>query len=245
MSDQEAINDKLVMICGGSGTGKSASLRTLKDPEGVWYCGCEAGKKLPFRSKFQETIITDPYQVEQVFDEAENIPEVHTIAIDTVTFLMEMFESVHVLSSPNTMAAWGFYQQYFKNLMQQRVASSTKNVIFTAHTDTVLDETTGTWRTCVPVKGALKKIGIEAYFSTIVSAKIVSLKDLDKYQNDLLEITPDEEALGFKHVFQTRHTKKTLGEKGMRGPMDLWTTKETFIDNDCQKLMDRLNQYYN
>ncbi len=40
-------NDNLVLISGESGSGKSMCLRNLKDPEGVMYLNCEAGKKLP------------------------------------------------------------------------------------------------------------------------------------------------------------------------------------------------------
>jgi len=54
------MNDQLVLICGSSGTGKSASLINLDKPEGVIYLNTEAGKKLPFKSKFKEYTITDP-----------------------------------------------------------------------------------------------------------------------------------------------------------------------------------------
>ena len=36
-------NDNLVLICGKSGTGKSTSLKNLKNPEGVLYLNCDAG----------------------------------------------------------------------------------------------------------------------------------------------------------------------------------------------------------
>lgn len=37
------INDHLVLICGKSGVGKTASLKSLKNPEGVMYLNCESG----------------------------------------------------------------------------------------------------------------------------------------------------------------------------------------------------------
>ena len=37
------VNDNLVLICGKSSTGKSASLMGLEKPEGVMYLNCEAG----------------------------------------------------------------------------------------------------------------------------------------------------------------------------------------------------------
>ena len=36
-------NDHLVLLCGKSATGKSASLMQLENPEGVMYLNCEAG----------------------------------------------------------------------------------------------------------------------------------------------------------------------------------------------------------
>ena len=92
------------MISGASGTGKSASLMNLSNPEGVVYLNCES-KKIPFRSKFQEFKILDPLEVVQAFDEVENMPEVHTVVIDTSTFLMDMYESLYVINSQNTMKA--------------------------------------------------------------------------------------------------------------------------------------------
>jgi hypothetical protein len=47
-------NDNLVLIVGKSSHGKSASLMGLKNPEGVMYLNCEAGKKLPFPAKFMK-----------------------------------------------------------------------------------------------------------------------------------------------------------------------------------------------
>ena len=35
------VNDNLILISGPSATGKSASLRNLRDPEGVLYANCE------------------------------------------------------------------------------------------------------------------------------------------------------------------------------------------------------------
>ena len=99
------MNDNLVLISGKSATGKSLSLRNLKNPEGVWYLNCENNKKLPFKAKFKQFTITDPMQIYEAFAAAENDPAVHTIVIDTLTYLMDMYESVYVLDSPNTMKA--------------------------------------------------------------------------------------------------------------------------------------------
>ncbi|WP_065647681.1 AAA family ATPase [Pantoea eucrina] len=240
---QTQVNDNLVLIVGASAGGKSASLRGLKNQTGVMYLNCEAGKKLPFPNKFQSFTITDPYQIFEAFDHAETDADIHTIVIDTATFMMDMFESVHVLTSANTMQAWGAYNQFFKQLMQDKVAKSTKNVIILAHSLATYNEADMVIETKVPVKGALKNQGMEAYFSCVVAAKKVAIKDLKDYGSDLLEITPEEEALGFKYVFQTKLTKATVNER-IRSPMGLFTTKQTFMDNDAQLLLEHVNAYY-
>ena len=236
-------NDHLVLLCGKSAAGKSASLMGLENPEGVMYLNCEAGKRLPFKAQFKQYTITDPHQVIEAFDAAEGMPDVHTIVVDSLTYLLDMYESVYVNGSANGMQAWGQFAQYFKNLMQQNVAKSTKNVIFTAHTSDTLNESEMLMETKVPVKGSLKNNGIESYFSLVIAAKKVPLKALKDYKSDLLTITPEEEALGFKYVFQTKITKETVNER-LRGSLGLFDTKETFIDNNIQLVLNRLKDYY-
>lgn len=238
----QQVNDNLVLLVGKSAAGKSASLMNLPNPEGVMYLNCEAGKKLPFRSKFKEFTITDPLQIEEAFMAAENMPDVHTIVVDSLTYMMDMYESVYVLTAANTMKAWSDFSQFFKRLMQSHVAKSTKNVVFTAHvSDTINDEMIA--ETCVPVKGSLKNNGVESYFSCVIAAKKVQLKELADYDNDLLDITEEERALGFKYCFQTKLTKKTVGDR-LRSPLGMWDNKETFIDNDMNKVFSRLHEYY-
>lgn len=81
-------------------------------------------------------------------------------------------------------------------------------------------------------------------YTTIVYAKRMKVKDLKDYQNDLLVITPEEEAVGYKHVFQTMITKDTVHER-IRSPLRMWNVKETFIDNNAAKLLNRIHSYYN
>ena len=236
-------NDNLVLIAGKSATGKSASLANIKNPEGVMYLNCENNKKLPFRSKFKEFTITDPFQVYEAFDHAESDPTIHTIIIDTLTYLMDMFESVHVIGSANTMQQWGAYAQYMKNLMAQYIGKSTKNVIVLAHTMDVMNESEMAMETLVKVKGSLMNQGIESYFSTVISTKKVPIKKLKDMDSDFLNINEDEEIDGFKYCFQTKLTKDTVNER-MRSSLGMWSRKETLIDNDIQHVLDRLHEYY-
>jgi hypothetical protein len=236
-------NDHLVLLVGKSATGKSASLMQLKNPEGVLYLNCESGKKLPFRSKFIQKTVTDPLQVFEAFQWANEQENIHTVVVDSLTYLLDMYESLYVINSVNTMKAWGDFAQYFKALMQQHVASSTKQVIFTAHTSDTLNENEMIMETKVPVKGSLKNNGIESYFTVVIASKKMKVKDLKDYSSALLTVTPEEEALGYKYVFQCKLTKDTVNER-LRGPLGLFETKETYTDNNMQLVLDRLNEYY-
>lgn len=240
----QTVNDNLVLICGKSAAGKSASLRELTHPEDVMYMNCEAGKKLPFKdSKFRQFTITKPTQVFDGFNHASADPKIHTIVIDSLTYLMEMYETNYVINSPNGMKAWQDYAQYFKQLMQQHVAQSTKNVIFTAHVKDELNEAEMVRETMVPIKGSSKANGVESYFSCIIAAKKLPIKKLEKYESDLLTITDEEAMLGFKYVYQTKLTTETVNER-LRSPLEMWSNNETFIDNNAQLVLDRLQEYY-
>ena len=239
----EAHNKRMVLVSGRTGTGKSASLAELKDDPGVWYANCEAGKDLPFNAKFQQFTITDPEnQIIELLEEAEKDDSVHTIVIDTLTFMMDMYESQHVVGSDG-FEGWKKYQQFFKNLMNKYVALSTKTIIFLAHTTTTYNAEEMVNQVYVPVKGALKEKGIEAFFSIVISTKVMSIKELKGYNNDLLNITEEDELLGYKHVFQTRITKETINER-IRGPMGMWSVQESYIDNNIAFVNQRLNEYY-
>ncbi len=236
-------NDQLVLVSGKSGTGKSASLRNIRDQKRWLYLNAEAGKRLPFKNDFDAKTITDPYQVYEGFDYAATSSEYDGIVVDSLTFLMDMFETQYIIGSSNTMQAWGAYAQFFKILMQQKVPAFRKPVIMIAHTLDTLNEKAMEIETAVPIKGALKNQGVEAYFSTVVSPKKMTLKDLEGYKSDLLHIEEDDTILGYKHVIQTRLTKTTVGER-IRSPMGLFTRDQTFIDSDTQLLLDHLKNFY-
>lgn len=237
------MNDHLLLIVGKSASGKSAALRNLVNPDRVMYLNTEAGKKLPFKSKFRwDKTVTDPHQVLQAFDVAETFPDCEVIIVDSLTFLLDMYESQFVKGAVDGRVAWGNFSEFFKTLMQDKVAKSTKMVIFTAHTSDKYNESEMIMETSVPVKGGLKNNGIEAYFSTVIACKKMRIDDLTE-GSPLLNITAKERDLGFKYVFQTDVTKATIHER-IRGPMGMWEDNEVFIDNDVSHVINKFKQYY-
>lgn len=240
MSDE---HPKSLLIAGESGAGKSMSLANIRGQEGVLYLNCEGGKPLPFKNKFKRITIDDPLEIFDLYQKLIDNPgnRFHTVVIDTVSFMMERYEAVHVIGSANSMAAWGNYGQFFKKLMYDYVAKADVYSVMLGHLDAELQEESGQYKYSVPVKGALKKNGLEAYFTTIVVAKKVKIKDLKP--NKLLKISDRDDDIGFKHVFQTRTTKQTVGDR-IRSPLGLFDDDELYIDNDAQIVIDQLKTYY-
>jgi hypothetical protein len=239
----DAMNEQLMLISGESSSGKSASLRNIPNQNRWMYLNCE-GKRLPMKNDFKTFKITEPYQVYEGFDHANlKGSDWDGVIIDTITFLMDMFETQYIFGNANTQKAWGDYAQFFKILMQDKVVNLGKPVIILGHTRSELNEAAMQMQTMVPVKGSLKNNGIEAYFSTVVSTKKVGITELEKYGSSLLTITDDDRELGYKHVFQTRPTKATVGER-IRSPMGMFSREQTYTDNDAHLLLDHLRKFY-
>lgn len=235
-------NKNVVLVCGEPNTGKSTSLMNLKNQDKMAYLNCDL-KELPFKSKFAVNVeVADAYNVLDFIDEIEQQAGIEGGVLDTITFLMSMYERQYVKTAKDTQKAWGNYGDFYRDLIH-RLKSGTKDYAILAHVDTQYNEAKMAMDSKVPIKGAVGKIGIEADFTTIVSTKQMPIKKLEGFENDLLHITDDEREDGFKYVFVTRVSKDSVGEK-MRSAMGLWTRKELYIDNDLNQVFARLKQYY-
>ena len=252
---------ELILIAGVTATGKSSSLMNLsvtKDAkgkinrdgqQGIFYLGTEANKPLPFQHKFKRLLngLEDPLQVFKVFTQVEESPDFHTIIIDSINFLLDMYESRIILdpSVKDSRKEWSGYQQFFKKIMQEYVSTSEKTWIFCAHNAQEL-LTNGEYLYYVPVKGALKNQGLEAYFSNVVYTRRVNIKELEAlpYDPNLLTITARDRAVGYKHVFQCEVTKDFANSK-IRSPIGCFAENQIFMNNDCQMLLDHLAEYRN
>lgn len=228
---------------GKPSSGKSTSLMNLKNQEAKVYLNTDM-KELPFQDNFAKNImVSDPTDILPFIHEIEAQASIDGVILDTMTFLMDMYEQQYVKTATNTQQAWGNYAGFYKSFIHA-IKSGTKNYAIMAHEMDVLNESEMCMESKVPVKGSVGKTGCEADFTTILSAKKVKLKDLEGWENDLLNITEDEKEDGFKYVFQTRIDKDSIGGK-MRSAIGLWSRKEKYIDNDIEQVFNRLNQYYN
>lgn len=237
-----AQNKNLVLVMGKPNTGKSTALRNLSDPSSWAYLNADL-KELPFKSDFAVNVeIANAYDILDFIDNIEAEPSVQGGILDTITFLMQMYERQYVSGAANGQAAWGAYGNFYRDIIH-KLKAGTKNYAILSHASTTLDEQAGVMDTSVPIKGSVGRTGVEADFTTIVSTKQMPIKKLEGFESDLLHITDEEREDGFKYVFVTRITKDTVGEK-MRSAMGLWARNELYIDNDLQQVFSRLKTYY-
>ncbi len=237
-----AQNKNIVLIMGKPNTGKSTSLMNLRNQDKMVYLNTDL-KELPFKSRFMKTVeVADAMDVLSYIAEIEKAAPVEGAVLDTLTFLMSMYERQYVSNSVNTQKAWGDYGIFYKEFIHAIKAGS-KDYAILAHEDTFLNEQSMQMETRIPVKGSVGKVGVEADFTTILSTKQMPIKKLEGHENDLLHITDEEREDGFKYVFCTRVTKESIGEK-MRSAIGLWNRNELYIDNDLNQVFDRLKQYY-
>ncbi len=239
-------NKNVVLVMGRPNTGKSTSLMNLHNQDKMAYLNADL-KELPFRSKFAVNVdIADAVDILGFITEIEDNADIEGGVLDTLTFLMGMFERQYVAPHAGTkqgQSAWGDYANFYKELVH-KLKSGTKDYAVLAHASTSHDEENMLMETSVPVKGAVGRIGVEADFTTILSTKQMPIKKLEGFENDLLHITDEEKEDGFKFVFVTRISKESVGEK-MRSALGLWDRKELYIDNDLNQVFARLKKYYN
>lgn len=234
----------LILIVGETGAGKSSSLENIPNQERWVYFNCDAGKEIPFPNDFREAVITNPLDIPATVESLTAQPEHYDgIIIDTMTFMMEMYRSQYVNSADDGFEGWKNYGEFFRDLIQVKLANFHGAVILLAHTETIFDKDAKAKVTRVPVAGNLAKNGIEAYFTNVICARKVLVDKLKDYANPMLTITEDEKAVGVKHVFQTRTTAENPHDR-IRSTKNLWTLQETFIDNDIWTVVQHMIAYY-
>lgn len=235
-------NNNIVLVTGEANTGKSTSLMFFDHPEKIVYLNTDK-KDLPFNAKFKKDIkLSHPDKIINYIQQIEKQEDVTGVILDTVTFLMQMYERMCVRTAADGRSAWGDYHAFYGDFIDA-IKSGTKDYAVMAHEEREYHEETMSFKSTVPVKGALKKMGIAADFTTIVCARKVPIKILEEFPNDLLHITDEEREDGEKYVFMTRSYK---GDGDLaRSKIKLWSRKELYIDNNIQHVFTRLRKYYN
>ncbi len=230
----------MVLIVGAPAAGKSVCLRNLRDMDSYVYINAE-NKRLPFKDGFLDSVaVEDAKDVLDFIDTVEETPECKGAVLDSISFLMAMYERQYVIGSANTMKAWGDYGTFYNTLMH-KMKTGTKRYIVTGHEDKFLNDETGSFEARVPVKGAVGKVGIVADFTIVVSVAKISTGKLKGFENSYLTITDKEASRKQKHVFIT----ETYKGEGLltRSPWEFWEEGEVFLDNDINHVLDKIKGY--
>jgi hypothetical protein len=239
-------NNNIVLIVGKPSTGKSTSARCMDNPSGIVNLNCDM-KRTPFKNKYALDIdINDPEELingSNILAQCEGEDTVHTILLDTITYLMRSYKTMYIDEAHDGRAAWGNYQKYYNKLIHA-IKTGNKNYVIMAHIADSYNDKEMVTESNVVLQGAVGRLGMEGDFTTIVEAvsKPVTKKLLDM-QHDLFQITEREQLDGIKYMFVTRRVKEHPTTKA-RSASDLWKDEEVYIDNNIQFLVNRINDYY-
>ena len=251
-------NNKLTILVEGlSGGGKSSSFQDIPEAvqKEVLFLNAE-GKELPFSHDFCEFKITDPAQVLAAMNRLiEGKPFKHKsgedihpklAVLDSFTFLMDQYVSLYVRTADDTRGAWGEYANFIRILMLDKVAKLSIPFIATTHILVNDDMENMEKVSRAAIQGSIGKgNGLESYFTTVVYAKQMRLKDIEPFLGNatMLTLTDEEKFDEKKHVFVTRPAKQHSGDR-IKSPRGMFGTNDMYMDNSIPKLINHINNFY-
>ena len=251
-------NNKLtILVEGVSGGGKSSSFQDIPEDvqKYVLYLNAE-GKELPFAHDFCEFKITEPYQVHAALKRIiEGKPFKHKsgeeiqpklVALDSFTFLMDQFVSQYINTADDTRGAWGDYATFIRTTMLDLGARL--HIPFVATTHILVNDDMENMEKVsrAAIQGGIGKgNGLESYFTTVVYAKQLRLKEVEPFLEDatMLTLTEEEKFDEKKHVFVTRPARQHSGDR-IKSPRGMFSTKDLYMDNSIPKLITHINNFY-
>jgi archaellum biogenesis ATPase FlaH len=166
--EQSGENYSLFLLIGKSGTGKTSSLRNLP-LEKTALINAEAKSMLPFKGAKKlkhHWVLKDITKFMSGLDVLIKKDDIEYIVIDSLSFLMSMYETQIITKAPNTMKAWGDYAIFYREMIH-KLKTCKKHVVITSHPTEVQDESTMLINQCAMVKGSLKGM-VEADFNVVV-----------------------------------------------------------------------------
>jgi len=224
-------NRKSILVLGPSGTGKTRSLKNLILNHGdkVAYINVDGKGRLPFKGQSRiNKFITpgDPLEVNAGVRAMDALDDIEYIIVDTLSFWMDSIEQKHVLFSADSRGAWGsIYAAEVKNLLHFANNVSTKTWIFLSHV-TEGEPVNMSIPTKCYGKGAVGKLGIEAYFDTVI-------------YTDVFDDDSKEDGIGYR--FQVKKTKETRG-LSVKSPEEMFDSPYT-EDNDILKIFETIDRF--
>ena len=227
----EERNKKVLLVLGPPATGKTYSLKHLIQNHGekVAYLNLDGKTNLPFKGKnkiAKFVVPADPLEVNPGARALEQDPDIEYIVIDTMSFWLDSLEQKHVIHSADSRGAWGsIYASEAKSLLHFANNVSKKSWIFLSHTQEGELKNFVT-PTKAYAKGAVGKLGIEAYFDTVL-------------YTDVFDDETAEDGVGYR--FQVRKTKETRG-LSVRSPEGMFPEPYT-KNNDITEIFDAIEAY--
>jgi len=214
--------DKTVLCISDTGCGKTSSLRNIPMEE-LCYVNVDA-KPIPFRhTNLNKNItLTNTQQLLNGMDQIEDDDSINYCAIDTITFLGDMFYTEHIENSSNGMRAWADYKSYILKVIN-KAKRSRIHYIFLAHAQDVYDDKEMVTKTFGKIQGSLKGGGLESHF-TYVLYNIVK---------------PDSDGLP-EYLYLTNKTKGYIGVSA-KTPFEMI---DTWIPNDITLFFKAVEDYH-
>ena len=123
---------------GPPSSGKSASLMQMKNQDRTVYLNTDL-KELPFRDNFAKNVeVSNAMDILSFIQQIEEQSEIDSAVLDTITFLMDMYERQYVITASDTQKAWGQYAMFYKNFVHA-IKSGSKNYAILAHQAEILE----------------------------------------------------------------------------------------------------------
>ncbi len=251
-------NNKLtILVEGVSGGGKSSSFQDIpaEVQKNILFLNAE-GKELPFSHDMCEFKITDPAQVIAAINRIiagtpfkhKSGEEIHPkmVALDSFTFLMDQFVALYIRTAEDTRGAWGEYANYIRTLMLDKVAKLNIPFVATTHILQSDDMENMEKVSRAAIQGGIGKgNGLESYFTTVVYAKQLRLKEVEPFLENatMLTISDEERFDEKKHVFVTRPARQHSGDR-IKSPRGMFGTNDLYMDNSIPKLINHINNFY-
>lgn len=219
-----AENQKIFLLIGDSGSGKTSSMRNMP-LEKTALLNTEQKTMLPFKGAnrlYKHGSISNVDTFLPALDKLIEDEKVEYIVLDSLSFLLNMFEMQKVRTSTNTMKAWGDYGDFYKQIIH-KIKSSKKNFVIMVHPKDVYDEKTMIMKTTAFSKGSNSGF-IEADFNVVVYTDVsIGEDELPRYR------------------FLVKKTKETIG-KSVKSPFDMFKTPYT-ESNDIMEVFAAIDEY--
>ena len=211
---------KVIAIMGESGSGKTTSMRTL-DPKTTYYIDAD-GKGLSWKGWRKQynaenknyTACDDAKVVRQYIKRlAEACPQIKVIVVDTINGLMVADEMRR--SQEKGYDKWVDLAACVWDLVcEAHQYREDLTIIFTAHLQTVRDDSGYTFSRIKTSGKKLDKIVLESKFTTVLLAKCVN----------------------GRYLFETRANNSTA-----KTPMGAF--EELEVENDMKKILEALEEF--